>query len=211
MRLAILGALFVLSLHVPGAAAAQGEATARTGRAVVFLDADEGVEPFLGVFLYEVVAGRLRDHGFAVVRGDASAEASAPLTCLASRECARATMARRSAPFAIALHLAERDGRLTVTWARSDGVATTPLEGDEGTVAAALVEALGALEPARLPCVWTLEASVAATIEIDGARARAPGVVDPGSHRVTVRAPDRDPWSGPLTCAGARVLRVHAE
>lgn len=202
---------FAVALLLAPVAAAQREGPALTGRAVVFLDAEEGVEPFLGVFLYEVVAGQLREHGFAVVHGEVAAEPTSPRECLASPDCARDVMARLSAPFAIALHLAMTDGRLTVTWARSDGADTPPLAGDEGAVAAALAEAIGAIEPAVLPCVWTLESSVGARVEVDGAPTGAPGVVTAGAHRVTVRAPGRDPWSGPLTCAGARVLRLRAE
>ncbi len=204
-------ALACLLAVAPAPACAQREGPALTGRAVVFLDAEEGVEPFLAVFLYEVIAGRLREHGFAVARGEVAAEPRPPGECLASVECARAAMARHAAPFLIALHLAVAGGRLSVTWARSDGAATPPLEGDEGAVAAALAEAIQALEPSRLPCVFTVESSLGATVEIDGSPATAPGVVASGVHRVTVRAPGRDPWSGRLTCAGARVLRVHAE
>ena len=181
-----------------------------TGRALVYLDADEGVDEFVRVFLFEVIAGRLREHGLAVTRGRAAASGTPPLTCLADAECARDLQRAQTAPLVLAFHIARVGDELLVTWRRSDAPTAEPssVQDGEGGVAAALAQTLMELEIERVPCVVLVESELEVSLSVDGARVQSPAVVGPGDHRTVAVVRDRDPWSGPLRCAGGRVLRI---
>jgi len=183
-----------------------------TGRALVFLEADEGVDEFVRVFVFEVIAGRLRDHGLAVARGDTADAAQPPMTCLQDEACVRALQREHTAPLVLAFHIAQASETLTVTGRRSDAMAEPPLsiEDGEGGVAAALAQLLMELEIEAVPCVVLFESSIPVTFSVDGAEVQSPALVGPGDHRARAVAAEREAWSGALTCAGGRVLRVEA-
>ncbi|HHH30058.1 MAG TPA: hypothetical protein ENK57_17175 [Polyangiaceae bacterium] len=185
-----------------------------TGRALILLEADDDVDEFVRVFVYEVVVGRLRDHGLIVERGDASALGSAQGTsamrCLADRACTARLQRRQRATLVLAFHFAMAGGQIVITWRRSDAISRAPLRlrGDEGSVAASLARTLLRLDVGALPCVVTLSAEFPVALQIDGERASAPALVDPGAHTARAQASGREPWQGPLVCGGGRVLRV---
>ncbi len=196
----------------PGSASAGAAPGSRplTGRALVYLDAEEGVDEFVRVFVFEVVRGRLRDHGLAVSRGEASDSRPSAMVCLRDRGCARALQREHGAPLVLAFHIARAQDELLVTWRRSDAISEAPasIQDNEGGVAAALARTLMELQPERLPCVAQLETELDVALTVDGAAAQSPVLVEPGEHRARAVTAGRAPWSGSLRCAGGRVLRI---
>lgn len=218
MKTSVVGlgvAVLGLALLAPGVA--QAQPARPIASASVSLERDAAVDDFVALFLAEIARGRLTALGFApfsvrMSERPAEPEPDAPpsrFACLEDSTCAARLAAEDGSGFLVALELTTDGETMTLRWrlgADSEGEAS----GDEGALAAALREALDALEVAALPCVLFVDGELAPTLTVDDAPVSAPTFVAPGEHRLRAEAPGRAPYEGALTCEGARLLRLRA-
>ena len=135
------------------------------------------------------------------------------MTCLDNPDCVRSLSARLQAPLVLAMRIeAAGAGRVRVTWRRSDGDDAQVIEDEEGAVATSLYQTLSALDPSAVPCVIVLAGEVPQLrVAVDGQAVSLPQQITAGEHTAQATAPGREPWSGPLSCEGGRVLRLRVD
>lgn len=211
MKHGLACALLFGLLLAPAAASAQSAPTGRASRhAALLVDAGADVDAFTKMYLYEVVAGRLAQLGFAVTAGDPGAAPRPPLECVEHAECRTTLMQTLNAPWLIAVHLQPSgEGRLRVSMRTSDGSASLDAEDEEAAIATALDGALAAVDADGIPCLVVLDSEVSGTeFRLRGETTELPSLVVPGRHDARLDAPGRDAWEGPLVCRGGGVLRV---
>lgn len=203
------------------------ESGKRSGaRAAVIVVQGPKVDPFFGVYTFEVAAALLRKLSYSVVPPKVAAERWRKLAgggdCAKDESCLRSLARELAAPSILVVQLGAAARKKvwvhTQAFVVYDGKiersALLKASGAEGEITSLMQKSSRDLQALPRPCEYALDsAALALDIQVDEREIKQDATkrffLSPGSHTMNLRAQGRDPWQGEVRCEAGRSYRVH--